>query len=252
MIEMKDQSTTTAILRTPAPWGWYDPLDDDAADDGRVEMTRRGLMRLAIAAAHVGARFERDRIDIDPAAWLVAPRRVFDGECAIEACVDLAPFRRCVMLHAPGVDAGMDADPEDLDIVLRDEPVADHEMSAAGRPRRDRTGRPFSFAHTDGVGWSGPRLYSCSMTRVEPGARVATFVAGVAADERDFRRRLFDRFGAMAALNPEVRVGFDQYDPIVATLVSERLADWLAMISAEPFRCGETDFEVVVEHRTRA
>jgi hypothetical protein len=252
MIEMKDQATTTRILTSPAPWSWYDPLGDDAADDARVETSKRGLVRLALAAAQVGARFERDGVDVDPAAWLLAPRRVFDGECAIEACVDLAPFRRCVMLHAPGVDVGMDADPEDLDRVLENEPAAQAEMSSARRPRRDRSGLPFSFAQTDGAGWSGPRLYSCSMTRVEPGARVATFVAGVAPDERDFRRRLFERFGAMAALNPDVRVGFDQYDPVVATLVSERLADWLAMVSAEPFRCGDSDFEVVVEHRTRA
>lgn len=254
MIVEKERSVIDPRTSAVIPTLWDDPLDDDRGMDERADVTRRGMLRLAVAAARTGARFARDGLEVDPVAWLLAPRTIFDGETAMEACIDLAPFRRCLALHAPGADLGLDAEPDEVDEILcGSEESADLDVM---RQRRGGPGRgmPFSLPDTDnGTGAdAGPRLYSCSMMRVEPGARVATFVAGVASDEREFRQRLFERYGAMVALSSDVRIGFDQYDPIAASLVSERLADWLAVLAADPACRVEVSFNVVVEHRISA
>ncbi len=236
------------------PPAWDDPIDDDSAMDERVDISRRGLLRVAVAAARTGARYEREGLDGDPVAWLLAPRRVFDGETALDACVDLAPLRRCLALHAPLAGHDLDAEPEEMDEILGE--LVEHETSTGDGRRRPGSSRrgpsPFFSPEDMTRAAVGPQLFSCSLMRYEPGARIMTFVAGVAPDEREFRRRLFERFGAMAALSPDVRVGFDQYDPVAAALVSERVADWLSIVAAEPGRSGFGGFDVVVEHRTVA
>lgn len=113
----------------------------------------------------------------------------------------------------------------------------DHQRRSAGESRRPDQG-------------SGPHLYSCSLVRLEADVRVVTFVAGVASGEPEFRRRLFERFGAVVAFSRDVRVGFDQYDPVAVTLVSERVADLLAVLAARPMSRGDDAFDVVLEHRT--
>lgn len=237
-----------------APPAWDDPLDEDCALDERVDLSRRSLLRVAVAAARTGARYEREGLDGDPVAWLLAPRRVFDGETALDACVDLAPLRRCIALHAPSTDHELDAEPEEMDEILG-ELVQEEASTGDGRRRYGSSRRETTpFFSPEGMARSsaGPQLFSCSLMRYEPGARIMTFVAGVAPDEREFRRRLFERFGAMAALTPDVRPGFDQYDPVAVALVSERVADWLSVVAAEPGGSGFGGFDVVVEHRTVA
>lgn len=250
----QDRLDTIDRHHTLEPSFRYDPLDDDCPHDERLELTRRGLLRVAVAAARTGARYERDGLEGDPVAWMLAPRNVFDGETALDACVDLAPLRRCIALHAPSADRGLDADPEEMDEILGE--LVREEVSASDGRRRRGSSRPGSspFFSPESMprSASGPQLFSCSLMRYEPGARVMTFVAGVAPDERDFRRRLFERFGAMAALTPDVRIGFDQYDPVAVALVSERVTDWLTVVAAEPGRSGFGGFDVVVEHRTVA
>ena len=70
-----------------------DPFADDAADDAAVGTTSRGLTRLAIVATRAGAAFEREGLDVDPAAWLQAPRSVFGGKSALSACLSEARLR---------------------------------------------------------------------------------------------------------------------------------------------------------------
>ena len=102
----------------PAALVFPDPLDDDLADDDCVVLTRRRLVRLALVACETGARFQRDGVRHDPMAWMLAPRRLFGGRTAIDACLELDGCNRAIVLH--GLALGLDADAEEIDDLLSD------------------------------------------------------------------------------------------------------------------------------------
>jgi hypothetical protein len=95
---------------------YVEPLDRDLPDDPDVRLTHRQLIRLVLIAAETGARFEREGIVMDPAAWLFAPRRLFDGRAAVDACAAHGAFIRAMLLH--GLGLGLDAAPEAMDALL--------------------------------------------------------------------------------------------------------------------------------------
>ncbi|TVV76252.1 hypothetical protein [Sphingomonas solaris] len=95
-----------------------DPLEDDSPDDALLITSARRLQRLAIIAAETGARFARDGIAHDAAAWMLAPRRLFGGRPAITACMERPHFGRALLLH--GLSLGLDAEPADVDDLLAD------------------------------------------------------------------------------------------------------------------------------------
>lgn len=106
-----------------------DPLDDDEIGDERVVVSRRRLIRLALVASEVGARFEREGVGHDPMAWLLSPRRVFGGGMAIDACLDLGDCTRALVLHGLGLE--LDATAGELDDLLRDDEDDRDEQAAA-------------------------------------------------------------------------------------------------------------------------
>ena len=80
-------------------------LETSASARGRPPRTREvrsvdrwHLGRIVMLAAETGARFQRDEIRYDPAAWMAAPRRLFGGCSAIEACREETPFLRAMLL----------------------------------------------------------------------------------------------------------------------------------------------------------
>ena len=95
---------------------YEDPLDDDAPTDAAVMTTRRGLARLALVAAETGARFQREAVEHDPMSWLLAPRALFGGASAIEACLERQECLRGILLH--GLSLGLDADAVDIDALV--------------------------------------------------------------------------------------------------------------------------------------
>lgn len=110
------------------PMTYSDPLDQDQAGDAPVTMTERQLIRLLFVAAETGARFERERIEVDPAAWLFAGRRLFHGQAAVVACRERDPFVRALLLH--GLSIGLDASPEAVDALIADgDDILDHGAS---------------------------------------------------------------------------------------------------------------------------
>lgn len=76
------------------------------------------------------------------------------------------------------------------------------------------------------------------------------FVGAVVDGERTFRNRIFERYGAIAALGAEVREGFDQYDRIAVRLVSEHVAQLLALLASSPWTSTADGFHVVMESRS--
>ena len=99
---------------------YEDPLDADEPSDVGVTTSRRGLTRLAVVAAEAGARFQREGVGHDAVAWLLAPRRLFNGSAALEACLERDACKRAVLLH--GLSLGLDAEPGQIDALLCDAP----------------------------------------------------------------------------------------------------------------------------------
>ena len=244
---------------------WQDPFNEDPSTEEIDATTRRRLMRLLLLAAATGARFEREGNRDAALPWLLSPQNVFDGETALEAAGDLRPFVRAMLLHTPGAPLALEAGADELDEMVdwNDVTVLSAGMGLRGaadllggerHPPGDRPDRRTDHIYRRIVAnWLGRhRLFSCSLIRVDRGSRIKVFVAGLARDERDFRSRLFERFGAIAALSGDVRTGFDQYDPIAVSLVSEEVADWLAMIAAMPEAVGDGGLDLVIEQRLSA
>jgi len=106
-----------------------DPLEADRVDDPIIVTTRRCLVRLALVAAETASRFEREGIEEDPVAWMLAPRRLFGGRAAVEACLNREDCVRAVLLHGLALD--LDAEPEGLDWLMEDDDEWE-ESAAAG------------------------------------------------------------------------------------------------------------------------
>jgi hypothetical protein len=111
-----------------------DPLDFDSADDEVVVTTKRALIRLALVAADTASRFEREGIGHDPVAWMLAPRALFEGRAAVDACLAREECLRAVLLH--GLSIGLDADPSELDALLDEnaDDTCDRNLLSEQRP----------------------------------------------------------------------------------------------------------------------
>lgn len=96
-----------------------DPAGYDEPSDPVVVTTRRGISRIAFVAAEVAARFQREGIEYDPVAWMMASRRLFDGSAALDACLERQSFLRAAILH--GLSKGLDALPEQIDPLIEDD-----------------------------------------------------------------------------------------------------------------------------------
>lgn len=111
---------------------YLDPLDPDAVQDLPLVVTRRQLIRLAVVSTEVGARFQREAVDHDSMAWMLAPRMLFEGRDAIEASLEQRHCIRALVLH--GLGLGLDAHPSDIDNLTS-------ERAKSARSRRDRATR---------------------------------------------------------------------------------------------------------------
>jgi hypothetical protein len=162
--------------------GDYDPLEADDRADRPVLTTERRLRRLALVAADTGARFARERIGHDPVAWLLAPRALFDGRSALDACQGRSCFLRAVLLH--GLSLGLDADPDEVDAIN-------------GEEGGGRAGSTPPVGEGAGLS-SAPRFFVCSVDELDDLAGGAVVWLMPAEDEAAARLRLQERYGSAA------------------------------------------------------
>lgn len=213
-----------------------DPLGADRIDDMPVVTSERRLRRLAIVAADTGARFEREGIAHDPVAWLSAPRTLFRGASAIEACQDRDGFMRATLLH--GLALGLDADADEMDELLDDDALDDGiDVAFNGRPDD-----------------AEPKLFTCFVDGpLADGVRcVQAFCASVAPSGDEMRRRLAARFGGVLADAVVVHEGIDLNHPLADHLVPDGLLRVLAMAEREPAGEFGQGLDVVLEQRFAA
>lgn len=216
---------------------YEDPLDDDAPTDAAVLTTRRGLVRLALVAAETGARFQREGVAHDPMSWLLAPRALFEGASAIDACLDRQSCLRGILVH--GLSLGLDADPEVIDELAADdddEAVVDAERCGAQILPFGRVAEP------------EPRLFTATVVSHDGLENVQAFHASLATEEAEVAGRLYCRMGAASA-DARIVAGFDPADPLVAALVSLAMCDTLALVAENPASPLAAGLDVNIEQR---
>ncbi len=238
MDAMTISRTTAASALAPAKsLNPGDPLDADSPFDDVVITTSRALCRLALVATETGARFQREAEPHDPMAWLLAPRRLFGGSTALDACLQREHFMRALLLH--GLSLGLDADPDEIDDLLEDS----IEVAVVGRRGCGRRGsRPAARL----------RLYTATVLSSTSGTMLQAFHASVASSAEDFRATLEAKFGSAAAEGAEIRVGFDPAAPAVLALVPPPVAKVLRKVERESATPAYGNFAVTIEHRLEA
>lgn len=214
--------------------GYPDPLDPDQANDVTVVTTRRGLIRLALVASETAARFEREGVDHDPMAWMLAPRRLYGGRSAVDACLEQKACLRTVLLH--GLCIGLDAEPQDVDELI------DHDIEDDVRESSsdDEDTRP---PH------SSPKLFTSTLERRSEHEIVQRFDAIIAESMSDALVVLKDRHGAKSAGELHVREGFDGTGVLAEALLSSALSNMLAQVSAAPASPLARGLSVSIEQR---
>ena len=201
-----------------------DPLDVDTASDDVILTTRRGLVRLALVASETGARFAREGVSIDPVAWMLAPRHLFDGRAAIEACLHREECLRAILLH--GLSIGLDAYPEDLDELVAVEDVGPSGMADDGMTlSRVKETTPCN---------GRPKLWTSLAVGRCDDATIQAFDAVIAEDREEAERSLRARHGASLLEDLEIVEGFDATLPLAEALVSPALADMLEQVAQDP------------------
>jgi len=217
-----------------------DPLAEDESGDVAYLTTPRRLLRLAICAADVGARFAREGLSEDPAAWMIAPRRLFGDRAAIDACQGLENFRRSVVLN--GLQMGLDADPWEIDDLLVGDDTCDVSASIDCNDETSMKGR--TEAHL-----AEPDLYTCWIDVNDEHGRVLAFMAVVTDRPMDLIERVIGRYGADAARNTTFRKGFDHTTPLATAMLSEAMTDMLREIAVAPTSPLAAGVDVTVEQR---
>ncbi len=221
---------------------YEDPLDADLADDVAVAATRRSLCRVALIASEVGARFQCEKTDCDPMAWMLTPRRLFGGSAAIEACLDRDNFSRALLLH--GLGMGMDAEPGEIDGLLdnNDGENGKHPQPSRAKvsggcdpdlesiPATMRCLRSLNVENVDSPEGTFDRedkrrLYSATVVYQCDGIDLIAFHASLANGYDEMFERLLDRFGGPVAAHAQVRVGFDPKHPLLPRVVARLLSE---------------------------
>lgn len=214
-----------------------DPLDPDHPEDAAVITTRRALCRVATVAAEAGARFQREATAVDPMGWMLAPRRMFDGACAMEACLDRDHFVRAIILH--GLSLGTDADPDVLDRLQAGDDERD--VRRLARPKRGRGGRGRSAAR--------PSLYCATIAYEGGGVMLQAFHASVARHPAEVVQRLRRRFGDDVVELVEVREGFHSASPLAVALVPAAVAKLLREVERDSGSSRYATFSYDTEQR---
>jgi len=216
-----------------------DPLAPDLPNDRALVTTRRALCRVVTVAAEAGARFQREADSTDPVAWMLAPRRLFGGVAALDACLARDHFYRALVLH--GLSLGVDAEPGSLDMAVPDD---DEPGPPLGRPRRGRSDGRRS-AHM-------ARLYTATIAFSGGGVMLQAFHASVASHPAEVVQRLRKRFGEDVVSLAEIRVGFSQAMPLVIALVPESVAEVIRSVAFDCSTPAARNFTVDIEQRIEA
>jgi len=232
--------TAKRAVQPTATCRYEDPLDEDEKTDATVTTSRRSLARLALVAVETGARFQREDVGHDPMAWMLSPRRLFDGATALEACLERDHCLRAILLH--GLSIGLDAAPARIDALLGDGGTSDdtHEPWRGGDH-----GNVFSAL----PGGRRLRLYTATILIARGGELLHAFHASIAPSAAVVRERIRARFGSAAAQQAAIRLGFDPNCPTTMGMVPPAIVATLARAGRRTRWASSAVLDITVEQR---
>lgn len=220
-----------------------DPLDEDDAADEIVVTTRRAIGRVALVATETATRFNRESIAHDPMSWMFAPRSVFGGAAAVDACLDREACMRGILVH--GLGLGLDADPGAVDALLAgDDDFDEHEFRylygdrfvGRGKPDRGRSSRAARV-----------RMYTATIVATRDNKMSLIFHASLARDATEVRTRLAGRFGPDVADLADIRLGVHIASPPVVALVPEPVIELIRRMERDSGKPHARTFSVDIE-----
>lgn len=221
-----------------------DPLDEDQITDEIVVTTRRAIGRVALVATETATRFQRESVEHDPMAWLFAPRAVFEGAAAVDACLNLDNCMRGVLLQ--GLGLGMDADRAAIDALLAsdDEDFDDPEFRhlygdrarGSGKEQGGRSARATRV-----------RMYTATIVDTRDNRMSQIFHASLARDATEVRTRLAGRFGPDVAELADIRLGVHVASPPVVALVPRPVIELIQRMERECAKPHARHFCVDIE-----
>jgi len=241
----------TAISGKPAlpmnPCSVVDPLDHDRADDEIITTTRRAICRVALAATEVAGRFQREAIDHDPMSWMLAPRRMFGGRPAVDACLERQHCLEAVLTH--GLGLGLDPEPEALEALLADDGDGDDDQE-----EDDNILWPEPAVAPERSGWPGgtldsPRLITATLCYADEFTLITAFHAAITAHPQQVMDYLEQRYGVDVLPTVRLRQGYFPADPLVIALVPAPIAELILEVEAQPHPGTNSDFIVDIEQR---
>ena len=228
------------IAGTALSGPYIDPLDHDDPEDDVVVTTRRAICRVALVAAEAAGRFQREAVRHDAMTWMLAPRILFNGAPAIEACLRRDDCLRGVLIH--GLSLGLDADPALINALASDDDddLMERETVAGGRGANVLS---FPGASDDEL-----RLFTATVVAHHGDETIQAFHASLATDKSKIVERLHCRMGGASA-GARIFEGFDPTDPLVAALVSDAISDTLLMIADQPASPIAAGLDLNIEQR---
>lgn len=228
-----------------------DPLDIDEANDELVITTRRAIGRVALVATEAANRFYRESIPHDPMAWMFAPRQLFEGGSAIDACLSRDDCMRAILVH--GLGLGLDVERAAIDVLLASED--DDDASSDDRYVhpwfiQDHS-EPDHFRNTPRKS-SRLRLYTATIVDTRDNRMLQAFHASVARNVGEVQARLAGRFGCDIAEAADIRVGIHPASPLVVSLVPTPVLEMLKALAAESSRRRVRTFAIDIEQSIQA
>ncbi|WP_240663392.1 hypothetical protein [Sphingomonas sp. UV9] len=226
-----------------------DPLDADSPDDQIVVTTRRAICRVALVASETAGRFERESVKHDPMSWMLAPRQVFDGATAIDACLSRDACLRGILVH--GLGLGLDVERAAIDALMAEDDDDFDEREAEylygdrprgiGNPARGRASRATRL-----------RLYTATICDTRDNTMFQAFHASVARSAVEVRKRLSRSLGAELAEVAEIRLGLHEASPLVIALVPAAVIEVIRQMQRDCASPGAKTFEVNIHQSIQA
>jgi len=106
-----------------------DPIDEDTPIDEIVVTIGRAIGRVVLVATETALLFQREAVRHDPIAWMFAPRAVFGGAAAVDACLLRDTCVRGILVQ--GLCLGLDVERSAVDALLAsddDDDFDEHEF----------------------------------------------------------------------------------------------------------------------------
>jgi len=221
-----------------------DPLAEDCPyDDTPIITTRRALTRVALVAVETGGRFQREGIEHDPMSWMLAPRRLFDGRAAIDACLEREHCLRSILVH--GLSLGLDLAPTVVDTLLSDD---DEDKRRRSRQHMSSKRKARKKDHCSGRRpLAAPRLFTATIIYSNRKLMLQAFHASIAYEASEISARLCERFGHSVADVADIREGFHQSTPVAMALVQEPVAELIRRVAPEADHPLHNDFAVTIK-----